>query len=60
VGKSFINHRQDTAMPQSLPWHPRRSERLGLYRLVEQGDSHESMLSRPDALADAILIASRD
>jgi pimeloyl-ACP methyl ester carboxylesterase len=60
AGKSYINNRQDTAIPQSLPWHPRLSERLGLYRLVELDGSHESMLSRPDALADAIQIASRD
>ena len=26
---------QDIAMPHSYPWHPRMSETLGLFRLVE-------------------------
>jgi pimeloyl-ACP methyl ester carboxylesterase len=60
IGKSYINNRQDISIPQSLSWHPRLSERLGLYRLVEMDGSHETMLSRPDTLADAIQIASRD
>jgi hypothetical protein len=48
AGKSYINKRQDTAMSQSLPSHPRPSERLGPYRLVELDGTHESMLSRRD------------
>jgi len=60
VGKSYLNCRQDTAMPHGLPWHPRLSERLGLFRLVECDGSHEMWFSQPGALADAILRAGRD
>jgi pimeloyl-ACP methyl ester carboxylesterase len=60
VGKSYINSRQDTALPQSSSWHPRLSERLGLYRLVEIDGCHESLLSDPGSVANAILLASRD
>ena len=32
--KSYVNCRMDTALPQSLGWHPRLSERLGLFRYI--------------------------
>ena len=60
VGKSYVNCRQDTAMPHGLPWHPRLSERLGLFRLVECDGSHEMWFSNPAVLADAIIRAGRD
>ncbi|MFT4265624.1 MAG: alpha/beta fold hydrolase [Xenophilus sp.] len=60
VGKSYVNCRQDTAMPHGLPWHPRLSERLGLFRLVECDGSHEMWFSQPQPLAEAILRAGRD
>lgn len=60
VGKSYLHMRQDLAVPQSLPWHPRLSERLGLYRLIQIDGSHETMLSHPNRLADAIWMAARD
>jgi len=60
VGKSYVNCRQDTAMPHGLPWHPRLSERLGLFRLVECAGSHEMCFSNPKLLARAILDAGRD
>lgn len=60
VGKSYVNCRQDTALPHSLPWHPRLSERLGLFRLVECDGSHEMLFSNPRGLADAIDRAGRD
>jgi pimeloyl-ACP methyl ester carboxylesterase len=60
VGKSYINCQQDTAMPHSLPWHPRLSERLGLFRLVECPGSHEMLFSNPKRLSQAILEAGRD
>jgi pimeloyl-ACP methyl ester carboxylesterase len=60
VGKSYINCRQDTAMPHSLPWHPRLSERLGLFRLVECEGSHELCFTNPALLARKILEAGRD
>lgn len=60
VGKSYINCQQDTAMPHSLGWHPRLSERLGLFRLVECPGSHELCFTDPQALARAIVQAGRD
>jgi pimeloyl-ACP methyl ester carboxylesterase len=60
LGKSYINCRQDTALPHSLPWHPRLSERLGLFRYVEMDGSHEVMFTDPAGLARAILVAGRD
>ena len=60
IGKSYVNCQQDTAMPHSLPWHPRLSERLGLFRLVECPGSHEMFFSNPKRLAQAILEAGRD
>lgn len=60
IGKSYINCTEDTALPQSLGWHPRLSEKLGLFRLVQLPGSHELCFSDPAALADAILRAGRD
>lgn len=60
VGKSFINCQQDTSMPQSLPWHPRLSEKLGLFRLVEMPGSHEVCFTNPGLLAEKIMEAGRD
>jgi len=60
LGKSYVNCQQDTALPHSLPWHPRLSERLGLFRLVECPGSHEMFFSNPARLAQAILEAGRD
>ncbi|WP_249789323.1 alpha/beta fold hydrolase [Bradyrhizobium hereditatis] len=60
VGKSYVNCRQDIALPHSLPWHPRLSERLGLFRLVECDGSHEMFFSNPPRLAQAIAEAGRD
>jgi pimeloyl-ACP methyl ester carboxylesterase len=60
IGKSYLNCLQDTAMPHSLPWHPRLSERLGLFRLVECMGSHEAWFSSPAVLAQAVIEAGRD
>ena len=60
VGKSYINCRQDTALPHSLPWHPRLSERLGLFRYVECDGSHELCFTDPQLLAHKIAEAGRD
>lgn len=60
LGKSYVNCLQDTAMPHSLGWHPRLSERLGLFRLVECPGSHEMFFSNPTRLAQAIIEAGRD
>lgn len=60
LGKSYVNCTMDTAMPHSLPWHPRLSERLGLFRYVECKGSHEAWFTEPAALAQAIVVAGRD
>ena len=60
IGKSYVNCLQDVALPASLPWHPRLSERLGLFRLVECMGSHETWFSDPATLARAIVMAGRD
>lgn len=60
TAKSYVNCQQDTALPHSLPWHPRLSDRLGFYRLVECPGSHEMWFSNPERLAQAIIQAGRD
>lgn len=60
MGKSYINGQQDTALTHNLPWHPRLSERLGLFRLVECQGSHELRFTDPARLADTIERAGRD
>lgn len=60
VGKSYVNCQQDTALPAGLPWHPRLSERLGLFRLVECPGSHELLFTDPARFAQAIVEAGRD
>ena len=60
IGKSYVNCRSDTALPHSLPWHPRLSERLGLFRYVECSGSHEVWFTDPKAIAHAIVAAGRD
>lgn len=60
IPKSYVNCREDTALPHSLGWHPRLSERLGLYRYVECSGSHEVWFTDPPAIAAAIEKAGRD
>ena len=60
VGKSYLNCQQDAALPHSLGWHPRLSERLGLFRLVECPGSHEAWFTNPAVLGEAIIAAGRD
>ncbi len=60
IAKSYINCTEDTALPQSLGWHPRLSQKLGLFRLVELPGSHELCFTDPAALAAAIMKAGRD
>lgn len=60
VGKSYLNCQQDTAMPHAYPWHPRLSDKLGLYRLVEMPGSHEACFTNPTLLGEKIMEAGRD
>jgi hypothetical protein len=43
-----------------LPWQPRLSERLGLFRLVGCEGSHEVWFTDPAAIAKAVVVAGRD
>jgi hypothetical protein len=43
-----------------MPWHPRLSEKLGLYRLVLAEGGHEVCFSNPKLLAAKIMEAGRD
>jgi pimeloyl-ACP methyl ester carboxylesterase len=60
VAKSYINCTEDTALPHGYPWHPRLSEKLGLFRLVQVPGSHELCFTDPKRLAQAIMEAGRD
>ena len=60
VGKSYIHCQEDVALPASLPWHPRLSEKLGLYRYVWMPGSHEVNFTAPEALGAKIVLAGRD
>jgi pimeloyl-ACP methyl ester carboxylesterase len=60
IGKSYVNCRSDAALPHSAGWHPRLSERLGLFRYVECSGSHEVWFTDPEAIAKAIVVAGRD
>lgn len=59
--RSYINCTEDIALPPGeWGWHPRMSNRLGLYRLVQISGSHEVMFTAPERLAGAIIDAGRD
>jgi pimeloyl-ACP methyl ester carboxylesterase len=60
VGKSYINCTEDTVVPHNQPWHPRLSEKLGLFRLIQIPGSHEICFTHPDRIASAIVEAGRD
>ena len=60
LGKSFLNCTEDAGLPDRHPWHPRMSQKLGVFRLVQTPDSHELCFSNPKRLALAIMDAGRD
>jgi pimeloyl-ACP methyl ester carboxylesterase len=60
IAKSYINCTEDTSLPHHYPWHPRLSQKLGLFRLVQVPGSHELCFSNPKLLAQAIMDAGRD
>jgi pimeloyl-ACP methyl ester carboxylesterase len=60
IPKSYLNGTEDTSLPQSLGWHPRLSEKLGVFRLVQMPGSHELCFSNPTLLAEKIMQAGRD
>ncbi len=60
IAKSYVNCTEDTALPHSFSWHPRLSEKLGLFRLVQVQGSHELCFTNPARLAQALFDAGRD
>ncbi|ULR44849.1 alpha/beta hydrolase [Rhizobium sp. K102] len=60
IGKSFLHCTEDTSLPQSLPFHPRLSEKLGLYRLISMPGSHSTHVTAPALLGEKIMEAGRD
>ena len=61
IPKSYLNCTEDTSLPQGeWCWHPRMSNRLGLFRLVQMPGSHEVIFSNPIGLAEKIIEAGRD
>ena len=62
IPRSYLNCTEDIALPPGpdFGWHPRMSNRLGLYRLVQMPGSHEVIFTNPDGLADKLVEAGRD
>lgn len=57
--RSYIAVADDRALPAGQ-WHPGMSSRLGEFKLVEMGGSHEVMFTRPAELARKLVEASGD
>jgi pimeloyl-ACP methyl ester carboxylesterase len=61
IPKSYLYCTEDTSLPQGeWSYHPRLSNRLGLFRLVQMPGGHEVMFSNPIDLAEKIIVAGRD
>jgi pimeloyl-ACP methyl ester carboxylesterase len=61
IPKSYLYCTEDTALPQGeWGWHPRMSNRLGQFRLVQMSGGHEVMFSNPVGLAEKIIVAGKD
>jgi hypothetical protein len=61
IPKSYLHCTDDVIlMPDQWSWHPRMSNRLGMYRYLSMPGSHEVMLTNPTGLADKLIDASRD
>jgi len=61
IPKSYLYCTEDNSLPQGeWGWHPRMSNRLGLFRLVQMPGGHEVMFSNPVGLAEKIIVAGRD
>lgn len=60
IAKSYVNATEDTALPQHYSWHPRLSQKLGFFRLVQMRGSHAICFTNPKLLAESIMMAGRD
>jgi pimeloyl-ACP methyl ester carboxylesterase len=59
IPRSYIAVAEDRALPEGA-WHPRMSSRLGTFKLVTTGGSHEVMFTRPAELARKLVEAAND
>lgn len=59
IARSYVAVADDRALPAGR-WHPGMSSRLGKFKLVEMGGSHEVMFTRPAELAGKLVDASND
>ncbi|MCM2972418.1 alpha/beta fold hydrolase [Larsenimonas suaedae] len=60
IPRSWLYAWDDVALtPGDFGWHPRMSQRLGLYRMVSMPGGHMVCQSTPDALTEAIILATR-
>ena len=57
--RSYIAVSDDRALPPG-GWHPTMSARLGSFKLVEMGGSHEVMFTRPAELAGKLVEAANE
>jgi pimeloyl-ACP methyl ester carboxylesterase len=61
IPRSYINGTEDNSITQGeWGWHPRMSNRLGVFRLVQMPGSHEVIFTNPQLLAEKIVEAGRD
>jgi pimeloyl-ACP methyl ester carboxylesterase len=59
VPAAFVVLRDDRTMPPGY-WHPRMTDRLAAPKIVELDGDHETMLTAPDRLAEALLDLGSD
>jgi pimeloyl-ACP methyl ester carboxylesterase len=59
IPSSYIAVAEDRALPEGT-FHPRNSARLGTFKLVTMGGSHEVMFTRPAELARKLVEAAND
>jgi pimeloyl-ACP methyl ester carboxylesterase len=59
IPKSYIAVADDRALPEGA-WHPGMSSRLGTFKLLTMGGSHEVMFTRPAELARKLTEAAND
>lgn len=61
IPKSYVNATEDNGILQGeWGWHPRMSNRLGYFRLVQLPGSHGVMFTNPTLLASKLVEAGRD
>lgn len=60
IPKSYLFPTEDTSLPPTMPFHPRLSAKLGLYRLVQMPGSHSVFATNPAGFAQKLMEAGRD